>query len=483
MALGEVDYGLYGVVGGLTAFVSFLNGIMASGVGRFYAISVGMMNKDPQRGLAECHCWFTTAVLVHTLLPIVLLSVGYPVGVWAIKSFLTIPLDRIEACIWVWRFVCVSTLIGMVGVPFSAWYAAKQEIAELTIYSFVTTTLNVFFMYYAVNHPGDWLAPVACWGMVLSIVPQLIICIRAGMVYRECRLEWRFVPLVWRRICQMMAYSGWVLLGSLGDILSGQGMSVLVNRYFGPRCNAAQSVGNALAGHCNTLSGSMVSALWPAIMNAYGAGKFDLMKSMVCQVCKVGTLCVLVFAIPLALEVDTVLFLWLKNPPVYASQLCLCTLCVAVIDKTTYGYAIAVHAIGKMGRYQSVVAGLFLMALPLAWVFFSLGLNVYYCGIALIVARTSCALARLAFSRTLIGSSFGHWLRSIGLPLFGVVVCSGASGMLVTHLCSPSLLRVVLTTGVCETVLSLSSWFILFNQSERLFVKERLNRAIGGFSA
>lgn len=41
MALGEVDYGLMGVVGGLTAFISFLNGIMASGVGRFYALSVG----------------------------------------------------------------------------------------------------------------------------------------------------------------------------------------------------------------------------------------------------------------------------------------------------------------------------------------------------------------------------------------------------------------------------------------------------------
>ena len=41
MALGEVDYGLYGVVGGMTAFVSFLNGVMAGGVGRFYAVSVG----------------------------------------------------------------------------------------------------------------------------------------------------------------------------------------------------------------------------------------------------------------------------------------------------------------------------------------------------------------------------------------------------------------------------------------------------------
>lgn len=33
MALGEVDYDLMGVVGGLTAFVTFFNGVMANGVG------------------------------------------------------------------------------------------------------------------------------------------------------------------------------------------------------------------------------------------------------------------------------------------------------------------------------------------------------------------------------------------------------------------------------------------------------------------
>ena len=40
MALGEVDYGLVGVVGGLTGFISFLNGLMAESLVRFYAYSV-----------------------------------------------------------------------------------------------------------------------------------------------------------------------------------------------------------------------------------------------------------------------------------------------------------------------------------------------------------------------------------------------------------------------------------------------------------
>lgn len=37
------DYGIIGVVGGLVGFISFFNGILASAVGRFYAIFIGKM--------------------------------------------------------------------------------------------------------------------------------------------------------------------------------------------------------------------------------------------------------------------------------------------------------------------------------------------------------------------------------------------------------------------------------------------------------
>ena len=47
MALGEVDYGLMGVVGGLTVFITYLNGILGGAIGRYYAVSVGAQQKDP----------------------------------------------------------------------------------------------------------------------------------------------------------------------------------------------------------------------------------------------------------------------------------------------------------------------------------------------------------------------------------------------------------------------------------------------------
>lgn len=474
MTLGEVDYGLMGVVGGLTAFVTFLNGIMASGIGRFYAISVGSAQKDPEVGLEECHMWFTTAVVVHTVLPTILMIIGYPIGEWAVRHFLTIPPDRVQACVWVWRCVCVSTFVGMVGVPFSAWYGAKQEIAELTIYSFVTTTLNVCFMYYAVHHPGDWLVPLACWTMFLSIIPQLIICWRAGVLYPECRFVWRYVGSMWSRIREMVGYSGWILIGTIADLLSQQGISVLVNKAFGPRFNAAQNIGNTLSGHCQTLSGSLVGAFWPAIMTAYGAGEIEKVKKYAYSVSRMATVLILIFAIPLALEVDEVLLLWLKNPPQYAAGLCICGLVYAVVDKTSFGYAIAAHATGRMAAYQIGVGGIFLLALPVAMVVAALGGGIYGVAISVVVARFGVVAARVVLARRVIDVSIRYWIARILIPLSALITAASVVGLGIGWLLPPSFVRVLITTGCVELTLLPLTWFFMFDDSERKFFKEKI---------
>ena len=188
--LGEVDLGLMGLVGGLTVFITFLNSLLSHSVSRFYAYAVGLSMSEGRydEGLLESRKWFTSAVVIHSVFPTLLLVLGYPVGEIAIRFFLTIPTDRIGDCLWVWRFCAVSVFLGMISVPFNAMYNAKQEIAELTLYGFVTSTLNVCFMYYALTHPGRWLVAISAWTMILGLVPQMIIVYRARTRFPECRL-------------------------------------------------------------------------------------------------------------------------------------------------------------------------------------------------------------------------------------------------------------------------------------------------------
>lgn len=474
MVLGEVNYGLIGVVGGMTAFISYFNGIMASGVGRFYAISAGSEAQDLERGIEKCREWFTMAVIIHTILPVILLVVGYPIGEWAVRGFLTIPPDRIESCVWVWRFSCLSCFVSMISVPFNGMYGAKQEIAELTIYSFVTSTINIFFLYYALTHPSDWLVRFSGWMCALSVVPSIIITIRAIIKYPECRFRWMYVRC-WHNIKKMMQFSGWLLVGNLAAILGSQGVSIFVNKLFGPRLNAATNVGNTLTGQCQSLSGSMIGAFSPAIMNAYGAGDTQRFLALSNLVNKIATLLILVFAIPLALEIDEVLHLWLKNPPAYAAGFCVLGLLYAVIDKISWGCCIAVYAVGKMALYEIVIGGAFFLVIPLAYGFYKLGLGVYCAAWALIGIRVFIAVARVVIARHIIGGfSVSRWLTHVVAPLCAASCVSVGVGCVPKLFFSASFFRICLTTVIVEVSLLLVVWRVMFNSAEREYVGGRV---------
>ena len=474
MVLGEVAYGLIGVVGGMTAFVAFLNGVMASGVGRFYAVSAGLEAEDREIGIERCREWFTTAVMIHTLLPLVLVAVGYPIGEWAVRNYLTVPLDRVEACVWVWRFSCLTCFFSMASVPFSGMYGAKQEIAELTIYSFVTSTLNVVFLYYALTHPSDWLVRLSAWTCALSVTPSLIISVRAIYKYPECRFKMLYAKC-WGNIAKMLRYSGWLIIGNLASLLGTQGVSLFLNKVFGPRVNAASNVGNTLTGQCQTLSGSLIGAFTPAIMNAYGAGDRKRFIELSNLVNKLATLLILVFAIPLALEVDEVLFLWLKNPPAYAAGLCLLGLLYAALDKVSWGCCIAVYAVGKMALYEIVIGGSFLFVIPLSYVFYKLGMGVYCAGWALVAIRIFTVVARVVLARKIVGGfSLRSWAAEVAIPVVFVTSVAAMAGFLPRMFMNASFSRICVTSLFAELALFAVAWFMIFRRDERLYVINRI---------
>lgn len=479
MSLGQTDFGLYGVVGGLTAFIAFFNGLISSAVGRFYAFSIGKasVSKDAAAGLEDCRRWFNTAVCIHTILPIVLMAVGYPIGEWAVRHWLAIPPDRIDACVWVFRFACVTCFIGMVNVPFTAMYTAKQYIAELTIYSFAQTTVNFFFLYFMVTHPGDWLAKYALYTCCLSAVPQLIICARAFVVFPECRIRLNYWFDI-KRFKELASFGFWQAFGVVGHMLRSQGIAILANKSFGPSINAAMTVANNVNYHASTLATSLVAAFSPAITNAYGAGEMYRMRRMAFAVCKIGMLLVLVFALPLAAEVETVMRLWLKTPPEYSAELCLCMLGVLLLDKSTVGHMIAVNASGKVAFYQFAVGGFFILTLPVAWLFVVCGWGPCSIGWALLITMTLGAWSRVFFARTIVGMSIRRWIVRIMLPVASLIVVVGGVSFLPRMFMDATFLRVVVTTMLAEAAMAIIAWRFAFDNEERDWVRVQLGKRL-----
>ena len=478
-ALGVVDYGLYGLVGGLTAFVVFANQLMASAVGRFYAYSVGASRiaGHEAEGIEECRRWFSTAVLIHTALPVVLILIGWPVGEWFVSYRLTIPPERLRTCIWVWRFVCVTCFVGMLNVPFQAMYTAKQEIAELTFYDFATTTLRVVFLRYMVLHPGEWLLRYAFWMGIMCVAPQVLICLRAAVVFPECRLRphemWNVA-----RLKQLGVYAGARFWAALATMMNTQGMAILVNKTLSVTANAAMSVSGKVSSNAIRLSSSLSSAMWPAIVNAAGKGDFARMRVLSYSVCKISTLCLLAFAIPLWLEISEVLVLWLRVPPIGAAPLCSAILVSTTLEKLTVGHWMSIFAIGRIARYELVVGLVGLSGVFIAWGFVALGFGIVAVGLAGIAIAIFDVGMRLWFARSISGLGAWHWLRNIMFPLALCTALSMAAGLLSRLFLAESFARILMTTIFCEAAFLPSVWFIALSRDEQAYISVRIQRIL-----
>lgn len=476
MALGKDDFGLYGLIASLVIFISFVNIQFAGALSRYYAFAVGKskVDKSLDYALEECRKWFSIGVVIHTILPLILVAIGYPLGIWCIRSgFVGVPDYRVEACIWLWRFVCVSSFIGMMNVPFSAMYTAKQYIAELTIYSFAQTIVKTAFIYCMTLRDADWLVTYGLFMCVISVTPQLLICLRAMVVFPECRVRVRYMML-WAYMKKLMSYAGWQTFGVLGYLARHQFLTVVVNRFFGPRITASFSVGGTVSGEAAALTGALQGAFAPAITTAYGEGNYERARSMAYQACKFGTLLTLLFAIPMGLEMSTLLRLWLKDVPQWTEGICLVMLSVVVVEKLTLGHLIGMNAAGRIALFQ-VCRGLScLTAIPFAIIAVLFFRHVYAVAIALLFTTFIACCLDVWLARTRIGLSASYWLIKIILPLSFVAACSVLAGSVTRLLMEPSFYRVMVTTVVVLITLASNAWIFVLTAGERSALRAKI---------
>ncbi len=138
--LGQSDFGLYGVVGGLIVFITYLNTSLSGSISRFFAYAIGECKTG--KSIELLVRWFNIALCIHISVPLIMVCIGYPVGVYVLESCLRIPADRMAACLMVFRFSLVSAFTGMVSVPFVAMFQAHQNILEMSLLGCAHTLVN-----------------------------------------------------------------------------------------------------------------------------------------------------------------------------------------------------------------------------------------------------------------------------------------------------------------------------------------------------
>ena len=127
-SLGVVDFGLYGVVGGVVVIFSTLVGAFSAATSRFFTVELGRNNYEQLRKV------FSTAFALHCVIAIGIMLVCESIGLWFLNTQIDIPSGRMYAAHWLFQFSMITAMLNIIQVPYNAAIIAHEEMA---VYAYV----------------------------------------------------------------------------------------------------------------------------------------------------------------------------------------------------------------------------------------------------------------------------------------------------------------------------------------------------------
>lgn len=478
LALGQSDYGLYGLVGSVITFITYLSLVLDGAITRFYAYSIGQgegMSKE--HALNELKQWFNTALSIHVGLALIVGVVGYPLGVYALEHWLVVPPDRLMACIWVFRLSILVALGSIASAPYLAMYTAYQNIAELTLFDFIRIIGTFVGAYLLMSSPGDRL--IVYSGMMAGIVLltrilQVALGIRR---YDACRICWT----QWfdsRRLMELLSFAFLKFFGVLGWLVKSHGCAFLINVFFGTWANAAYSVANQLAAQTSSLSAALTNAFTPAVTTAAGSGDDETTRKFAICSSKFSGLFIAFFGVPLVCESEYVLRLWLKNPPPLSAELCSLFVVTMIVDAMSVGCSIG---LGAKGKIKGVTIGDFVclvLTFPITWLAYHWGGAFLWLGYAGLMATVGTLVVRVYMSCRILKLPIRTWSVQVFLPVSLSTLLTALFGSAIAWTMPPSFARLAVVVGSCCVAGLLFDYFVALRDVERKRVRQIVGAAL-----
>lgn len=464
--LGVVDYGIYGVVGGFVSMFSLISSSLSSAVSRFLTFELGRGDKE-RLGKA-----FSTSLLIHIALAIVVLILAETVGVWFVNNKMTIPADRMYAANWVFQASIVSFMFGLFSVPYNASIVSHEKMSAFAYIGILDTTLRlvvVLFIAYS-SWQFDKLIVYSMLLVAVSISLQCIYLIYCRKHFEECRLRISFDKEFWKEIS---AFSLWNFIGCTAGILKDQGVNVLLNLFVGPVLNASRGVAGSVNGAVSGFASNFMTALNPQITKSYASGDLSYAHYLVERGSRFSFYIMMFFAVPILLETDFILTIWLKQFPEHSLNFVRLVLMLSLVDILSNTLITLQNATGKIRNYQLVVGGILLLNFPLSYVCLKVGFAPESTYIVAIVVAVMCMISRLLFLRRSASLPMSGFLKRVVLNVAMVLICS-MMVPLVIHKLMPYGLERFLVVGTASVIMStLSILFVGCNSSERSFILQK----------
>jgi O-antigen/teichoic acid export membrane protein len=469
-ALGVADYGLYNVIGGIVGMMAFVSTMMNATTYRFLAYEQGKPDGDVNKV-------FNISLTLHLIAALAILVLALTIGVYYIGNYLVVEEGKLADAYFVLLFSVINIIGMVIGMPFSGLLIANEKFA-ITVPIEIGTKVMVLLVAILVNIiPTNHLRVYVVLITLVHWINPLaysFYCVRNFYT----TVKWRFQKEL---SCykEMFRYTGWNSIEVAAHMGEHQGSAILINRFFGTVLNASFGVANQLNAMVKMFANGLGQAVIPQITKSYSAGDHNRSSQLVILASKFSFFLMAIPMLPILLETEYILSVWLVEVPRYAPIFVKAMLIKSIIGTSQYGIAHLIHASGNLRLFTILSSSVRLLSLPIAYLAFRLGYPPYVISyLFIVVAIFNFAINQISLKTVLNYDSFGFLTKStvriVSVCLFQIPL------FMAVRLLQPGFWRFIGISVAAELVLFGSVYFIGMNVEERKrvlgYAKEVLSR-------
>lgn len=468
--LGVEDYGTYNVVAGAVAFLGFLNSAMSMATQRFFNVEIG--KKDG----GDLNSVFNMAMNIHVIIGIIVILLAETIGLWLINYKLNIPEGRMFAANCAFQCVVASTFFSIIQVPYNSAIFAYERMnvfAYLSIFE-VLLKLGLTFLLFWID--ADKLI---LYSLLMLGVHVLVFFLYSGYVSKK--LQGCKIHLMWNhdKFIELSGFMGWNILGQIAQVLTHQGVNMVANVFFGVVLNASMAITNQVNGAFTMFVHNFQTSFRPQIMKSYAAEQYAEMKTLVYRASKTSFFLLYCISMPILLNIDFVLDIWLDTVPEYSAIFCKLLIWSSYLEAISLPLVMAIFATGKNKYYQIFVSLFISLNLVLTWAFLKLGFNPEYIFYIKIVVSMLVIGVRLFFANKQANIGVTEYLKQSILPVVKVVLVTFPFYFVMSNYFETSgHLSMLLITIAFLLIIILSIYFLGLTSGERTFFIKTIRNKI-----
>ena len=411
--LGEVDYGIYNVVGGIVTMLTFLNNSMASASQRFFAYEIGANNASRLKQT------FSSSVFLFLIFSLICLLLAETIGLWFVCNKLNIPVERYNVAIFVYQFSVFALILSIIRIPYNALIIAHEHMDFYAKVSILEVSLKLAIVYILVTlNSIDKLKLYSALMFTVITLITVVYIVYSRLYFKESKFTFNNLNLEVNK--SILSFSGWNLFGSLSNMLMDQGVNILLNIFFGPVINAARGIAYQIKSQVMSFVGGFQTAANPQIIKYYSSGEIDEMKKLLFRSSKISYFLLLLISLPLYLEMEQILTWWLQDYPQWTNIFARLVLLIILVDSLSGCIIPAIQATSKIKWYQIKVGLTKLFNLPITYILFKMGFPPTYAMIVSIGLNFICLFVRLGELKKHLKIGYNEYFKNV--LLYDVIV-------------------------------------------------------------